>query len=267
MSYTMSRQPEFFDLKAMFELTVELKLDGIDLVTLYNTDACELRKMADDFGISVVCHTFYAPLNATEPVGLQEAIDDAKRGIEAAVTLGAPVAMIPTLNSADIDRRQDRQNWIAGLRQVVPVAQQAGIVLTVENFPGEFSGFVIADDFLAAHAEMPDLRLTYDNGNAATGEDPVESFTRCAQYVVHSHFKDWDISKTPADGYRRMLDGKYYKPALIGEGGIDHRSCLEAMKSAGYDGYINIEYEGNKYRPDEAVRRAADHLRQIDAGQ
>ena len=36
-----------------------------------------------------------------------------------------------------------------------------------------------------------------------------------------------------------------------------------AMKQAGYAGYINIEYEGNKYTPAEATRRAAATLRRL----
>ena len=52
---------------------------------------------------------------------------------------------------------------------------------------------------------------------------------------------------------------------MIGEGVLDHRSCLEAMHQAGYRGYINIEYEGNDYAPEEATRRATAYLREIMA--
>ncbi len=31
------------------------------------------------------------------------------------------------------------------------------------------------------------------------------------------------------------------------------RGCLAAMQAAGYQGYINIEYENNKYSADEAT--------------
>jgi sugar phosphate isomerase/epimerase len=58
-----------------------------------------------------------------------------------------------------------------------------------------------------------------------------------------------------------MLDGRHYRSALIGEGAIDNRACLQAMKDAGYDGCINIEYEGDTYPAAEAVRRATSYLR------
>ena len=171
--------------------------------------------------------------------------------------------MIPTMGIAGMDRNELRKEWIQALKIIDPLAKDTGTILTVENFPGADSPFVIADDFLEALAEVPGLRLTYDNGNAASGEDPVESFEKCSKYVVHAHFKDWDIQDAPGDGYRLMLDGKYYRPALIGEGAIDQKCCFSALRKAGYKGFINIEYEGDKYRAADAVRKALEYLRNI----
>ena len=263
MSYTMSRQPRYFDLRGMLELTRELELDGIDFVRLHDTDPHELRRMADDHGLPVVCHTFFAPLNDPTADGLRDAVDSSRRSLEAAVVLGAPTVMLPTPGKPDEDRDEARKRWIAGLAVLAPHADDAGVVLTVENFPGAYSPFVVADDFFEAKRALPELRLTFDNGNVAGGEDPAASFRRCAADIVHAHFKDWSIRATEAEGYRPMLDGRFFRPALIGEGDIDQEACLRAMRTEGYDGCINIEYEGNEYRPDDAVRRAVHYLREV----
>jgi len=63
LSYTMFRQPEYFDLEKMIELTKELNMDGIDFVGLHNMEPGQLRKMTDDYGIPVVCYTFRPDLN------------------------------------------------------------------------------------------------------------------------------------------------------------------------------------------------------------
>ena len=264
MSYTVSRQPQHFDLRKMLKTTVELQLDGIDFVTLHGEKAKELRKMADDLGIKVVCHTFIAgELASTDPAELRAGLDKAKAAFEAAVELGAPVVMVPT-GGSDKPRAERRRDWINGLAQAAPFAADAGVTLTVENFPGLTSPFVTAADILEAVEEIPGLKITYDNGNAASGEEPAASFERCAKHVVHAHFKDWDIVKVPTEGHREMLDGKFYRPALIGEGDVDQAACLRAMKAAGYEGYINIEYENNKYDPYEATRKAVEYLRSLE---
>ncbi len=259
MSYTMSRQPKFFDLAQMFDLTAELKLDGIDMVTLHGSTAKELRKMADDRAIPVVCHTFIADLNFPTTAERSKTVDDARRGIDAAVELGAPTVMIPTPAKAGVDRDVSRKNWIAGLQEVIPYANEADIILTVENFPGAGSPFVIATDLLQAVREVPGMKITYDNGNAFSGEEPIQSFKDVAEHTVHVHFKDWDIVEEGQG--MAMLNGTTMASALIGEGDIDTKGCLKALTDANYDFCINLEYEGNKYNPTEGVRKATEYLR------
>jgi len=261
MSYTFSRQPRYFDIKEMLTVAQDLKMSGVDWVTLHDRSAKELRRMSQDYGLPVVCHTFFTDMDFPSAAGRQKGVDAARRGIEAAVELGAPVLMIPTIPKPGEPREQARRNWIAGLQEVVAFGNQANVAVTVENFPGVWSPFVTSDDVLEAVRDVPGLKLTFDNGNASGGEHPGDSFTRCARYVVHAHFKDWCEVPTGAENGMQMLNGRYYKPALIGEGSVDVHSCLIAMGKAGYQGHINIEYEGDLYPPAEAVRRAVSYLR------
>lgn len=263
MSYTMTRSPDF-DLEAMFKLTRELEMDGVDICfpDRFEKPAGELRRMLDGHGLHAVCCTF--PNNVNEP-GMTESRwrENLSRGLEQAVVLGAPTVMIPTPGIDGLARAANRARWIEALAGGIEPAEKAGVTLTVENFPGASSPFVVAADLMEAVRRVPGLKITFDNGNAATGEDPATSFRDCAEHVVHVHFKDWETSDSPADGFREMLDGRFYRPALIGEGAVDHRACIRAMARAGYRGWINIEYEGNKYTPAEGVRRAAAYLRGV----
>ena len=103
-------------------LTRELDLAGIDFVTLPRPcEAGDLRRMADDAGVPVVCHTFLAhSLGGATPEEQREGRDAALRGLEAAVALGAPVTMVPAPNRSDLSREASRANWIAGLREIAP---------------------------------------------------------------------------------------------------------------------------------------------------
>ena len=263
MSYTLARAKDF-DLNRMCELTNELKLDGVDMVTTYGRSPGEIRRLLDQHGLKTICHTFFADLIFPSPAGRQAGVDVIKQGIEAAVILGTDKVMIPTPGKKDVPRDLARRYIIRGLQEALVAARQAGVTLTLENFPGAGSPFVISSDVLEVIREVPGLKLTYDNGNVLLGgEDPAASFERCVPHVVHAHFKDW-VRVARGQG-SEGLDGRWYKAALIGEGLVDHKACLQAMKKAGYTGYINIEYEGNKYPPDEATRRAVAYLRNLMA--
>ena len=135
-------------------------------------------------------------------------------------------------------------------------------MLTVENFPGVLSPFVTSADFYEAKKQVPSLKLTFDNGNAATSEDQIASLRACADDIAHVHFKDWERSATPVEGWRQQLDGAYYRAALVGEGVVDSRATVRELEKLGYKGFVNIEYEGSKYRGDEAVKKALEFLRQ-----
>ena len=58
-----------------------------------------------------------------------------------------------------------------------------------------------------------------------------------------------------------MRDGFYYKPALIGEGVVDSRATVKALEEVGYDGFVNIEYEGDDVPAHEGVRRVLEYLK------
>ena len=261
MSYTIARQgPSVFDLNRMLRLTRELGLAGVDFVTLHGETALDLRKRCDDHGVPVVAHTIPGSgLIADTPEAVQKAQDAIRKGVADAVVLGAPVIMVVTPGRPDLFRSESRNRYIRGLVPILNDARAAGVTVTVENFPGKHSPFVTASDFHDAVEQLDDLYLTFDSGNAASGEEPAASFRRCAHRVRHAHFKDWTVLTASEPGGNEMRNGLRYKPALIGEGVLNHAAVLRAMAQAGYAGCINIEYEGSE-NPYEAIRRAVETL-------
>lgn len=264
MSYTMARgnwgkNP---DIKKLCQFTRELGLEGIDWVTTYGVDAKEVRKITDDYGLKTVCYTFSVDINFPDRKNRQPGLDKIKEGIEVALILGTDKIMLPIGGKDALSREESRRNVIAGLKNTVEVGKEAGVIVTIEHFPNCRSPFIISSDANEAIKEIPDLKITFDSGNVLTGgEKPVQGFLNSRDNIVHSHFKDWTLS-TDKNGLKG-LDGRYYSPALIGEGIVDHKSVLSAMKNAGYDGYINLEYEGNEYNPTEAMVKGLKALQDI----
>lgn len=188
-------------------------------------------------------------------------MDTVKAGIETAQVLGSDKIMVVVSGLPDVPREQTREHALESLAVLAPLGKEQGVTVTIEHFPGAMSPFVVSADMNAAIARVPDLRITFDNGNVLTGgEAPADGFRNSAEYIVFSHFKDFVVVE---DGSRKGLDGRAYEGALIGEGLVDPRPCLEAMHEFGYEGYINFEYEGSKYSPEEAMRKGVPPLMEM----
>jgi sugar phosphate isomerase/epimerase len=262
MTYTLAQRssgPEF-DLVRWCEFTRELGLDGVDIVTTYGRHPREVRRLLDSFGLKTTCYTFFAGLSQTDPVARQRGVDAVKRGIDTAVILGTDKIMTGGPGRDGVPREELRCSILRGFEAAMPHARQARVSITIENIPGVSSPFVTSADFAEAKKALPDLKLTFDCGNVLTGgEDPAESYRKCAKDVIHAHFKDMIVGGEGTLG----LDGRRYRSALIGEGVIDHKACLQAMKDAGYKGYIDLEYDGGVYEPEDATRRSKEYLQEL----
>jgi len=266
MTYTMARglkQGEKFDVKGLCEFTRQLSLDAVDWVTTYGYEPREIRRITDGFGLTNICYTFFCDLNFATPAERATGRDAFKKGIETAVVLGADKVMLPIGGKQNLTREQSFRNWIEGLREVIDFADAAKVTVTIENFPHYLSPFIVSADVNRAVAEIPQLRITYDNGNVITGGEPApEGFIRSAKYVVHSHFKDFTACKEGDRGAMRCLDGKFRRAVLVGDGEVDQVGCLRAMKQHGYAGCINFEYEGYEYTPRDATIEGVRRLRE-----
>ncbi len=266
MSYTLARRGLWqrdggFDLPGACKLARELGIDAIDMVSTYDRPPAEIRRILDDHGIRAACFTRAAPALCSESASERAAgVDSVKEMLDIAGDIGSDKIMVIPHCDNTLPRDIARRRYIRGFCETAGLARAAGITVTIENFPS--GGFVTSSDVLEAIREVPGLKLTFDNGNVLLGgEDSAVSFERSAEHVVFAHFKDW-VRTAPGEG-RQGLDGRWYQPALIGEGIVDHQGCLAAMRRQGYPGYINVEYEGADYPPDEATRRAVAYLRGI----
>ncbi len=167
--------------------------------------------------------------------------------------------MLPLRGKKEYTKEESRRNVIEGLKEVIKEGEKYNIKITVEHFPDINGPFLISEDINFAIKEIPELRVTFDSGNVILGgEKPEDAFINNQKYIIHCHFKDWIISE---DGKLSGMDGRKYKPAIIGEGIIDYKKLVKIMKDYGYDGYVNIEYEGFEYEPDIAMERGLKFLK------
>lgn len=262
MSYTMARGEwgQSADIAALCRLTQELRLDGIDWVTTYGHSPSDVQRITNDFGLKNICHTFFASLQSPDAKERRVGLDQVREGLEVAAALGADKVMLPLPGRPELPREETRRYALEELPAAVEMGQALGITVTIEHFPGATSPFVTAADMDEAVRAVPGLKITYDNGNILTGgEDPAEAYRHSAEDIVHAHFKDFEL----ADEGLLGLDGRRYRGALVSEGLVDPWPCLQAMHEGGYAGYIDFEYEGTKYTPEEAMRKAVPRLQEM----
>jgi sugar phosphate isomerase/epimerase len=261
MTYTMARQG-ITDMVEICRAAQKAGLDSMDQVTLYDYSAKDVRRIADDHGIKIVSYTFFADLNFPDAQARKTGRDEIFKGLEIAAILDAPIVMLPIPGKTEYTREQSRSHWIAGFKEVMPKVQASGIKLTVEHFPQAISPFITSDDMEFAIRDVPGFYVTFDSGNMLTaGEDPCFAFMRHKDHILHAHFKDWTV----VDDGMRGLDGRCYRPALIGEGIVPYRKLLQTMKKCGYEGYIDIEYENNDYPAADAIKKAVDYLKNLES--
>ena len=179
----------------------------------------------------------------TYPPGpqLRKEIDDAKKWIERAADMQAPVIRIFAGDLEQGASVADARKWcIDAIQECCQFAGEHGVILALENHGGIVS---TPDETLAiVKAVQSDwFGINLDTGNFH-GPDPYEDLARVTPYVVTVQVKT-EIS----------IKGGPSQQA-------DFARIVGLLKKAGYRGYLALEYEG-KEDPKTAVPRHLQTLR------
>src|SRR5215510_11524343 len=181
-----------------------------------------------------------------DPHYRQVRIDHTKRALTLARELGAPC--ITTEPGGPVEKGASwsaaLKLFVEGLKPVLEHAEKEGVLLLVEPEPDLL--IERADQFLELmqHLDSPAVGLNFDIGHFyCVGDDPAATVPRLARYTRHYHLED--IAAT-----------RVHHHLIPGEGAIDFRATLAAIKATGYDGWITIELYPYVDDPDAAARTA-----------
>src|SRR3954463_10609827 len=131
--------------------------------TMVNPEA--IRAAIERHGLKVVGHTaFYLPLASAIEEIRRAAIEELKRCLEVFRRVGARwMNLHPDRFTPFHERSFYIQRNIESIRELLPVAQRAGIGLMIENLPGEFNSAAQLGELLDP---LPELGLHLDIGHA-----------------------------------------------------------------------------------------------------
>ena len=185
--------------------------------------------------------------------------------------LGAPVVtthigVVPD-NDADPAYRAIR----LALSELAAFAASRGVTFAIETGPEPAATLArLLDDI-----NSPGMGVNFDPANLAMvqNEDIPAAAATLGKRIVHTHAKDGRnlipcsgarVYGAFADGswsrYVEELGGFPFEETPLGEGQVPWPAYLEALRQAGYDGYLTIEREGGD-DPGRDIRRAVAFLR------
>jgi sugar phosphate isomerase/epimerase len=180
-------------------------------------------------------------------------IDHTKRALTLARELGAvsvttePGGPLPPGESWSIALTR----FVEGLKPVVEHAEKEGILLLIEPEPGLL--IENSEQFLELmkHFDSPALGLNFDIGHFyCVGEDPAAAIGTLAGFIRHFHLED--IAAT-----------RLHHHLIPGEGAIDFRATLAAIRAIGYSGWLTIELYPYIENPDRAAQMAIERIRPL----
>lgn len=214
-------------------------MEAIDWVSTHRTKPAELRKISEDAGLRIAAHTMIKEKFLRRET---DYLDEFKASLDDACILGAPILMLPPFpRIRQVSLEDDRKAWTEYYAQALPLAQKAGITLTMESTGLVNSPIVTAGEVLEVLHSVPGLKLTLDHGNMQTAEEAVGAYSILKEHVVHIHLKDWKIYDSPWAGAVLKRNGKYFANAVIGKGDMDLKAFWENLDSRGREFYVNLE--------------------------
>ena len=137
---------------------------------------------------------------------------------------------------------------VPAMREIADYGQSLGIMTSIENHGHAFQDYDRIEKIYHA-VNHENFGLLDDIGNfLCADQDNVAAVSRLAHLARHVHLKDFFIqdfySTESKENHFRTRGGNYLKGTAVGYGNAKTAQCLTILQNAGYDGYVDIEFEG-----------------------
>jgi sugar phosphate isomerase/epimerase len=221
-----------------------LNIRGVSLNDLYfkSWDKEYLDKILETFKANdrkITCLIMEGNLATADAARRSQQIESDIAKLKAAGYLGAPVVRM-NLGSVGAGERNEKEGvdrCVAAFKQMLPLAMDLGIRITIENHGG-VSGTVESIVDVIKGVDPKWVGSNLDFGNAPVSQQP-EVFEKLVPYAYHTHAKLEDFKE----------DGEATNS--------DFGKLLGMLKTAKYAGAVSIEWEG-KGEAVEGVKKTRD---------
>jgi len=160
----------------------------------------------------------------------EQAVRHGRAYLEMAADWGAPVMRIFGTPPAGTPMPEAIAAAAEALAALAERGQQLGVAVALETH----DAFHASADVAQALAHAPGAGALWDvYGPHIAGETPMEAARRLARWLRHVHIND---------GHPTAQGKEDWTVTLLGEGEIPVQDALQAMRNAGYDGWISVEW-------------------------
>jgi hydroxypyruvate isomerase len=219
----------------------KLGFDAVEFWSWWDVDLDAVLRTRQELGMTITafCTKF---VSMTDKSKRQLYLDGLKESIEAAKKCGVKMLITQVGNDTGKSWEQQTRNVLEGLKTAVPILEDAGITLLVEplNIKVDHKGYFLSlssDGFdLIRNVESPRVKLLYDIYHQQITEgNLIPTIVKNIGDIGHFH----------AAGHpgRHELDA----------GEINYPNVFRAIREAGYQGYVGLEYFPVR-EPEEGLR-------------
>ncbi len=199
-----------------------------------------------------------------------ERVEKTKKIIDLAVEFGTKIVTTHIGVIPDEKSNPRYKVMLAALTECGLYAKQKGLTLAIETGPEKAKTLLT---FLQDTKGGVGVNLDPANFTMVTGQDPVEAVYLLKDYIVHTHAKDGvmlDKNQDPTDVYHAFAVGgvdalnacKGFKEKPLGQGDVDWKNYIKALKEIDYDGFLTIERECGD-NPEADIIKAKKFLEEL----
>ena len=205
----------------------------------------EVLSMTESEGLEIISYVRGGFFPSTSSSDRQKALDDNRRMMDEAASIGAPSLVLVCGADPDQSLETSRQQIQDGIAALIPHAEQVGVKLSIEPLHPMYAAKRSAINSLAQANDMaealnsPWVGIALDVYHVWWEPNLEAEITRCGQNgnLFAYHICDW---KVPTE--HLLLDR-----GLMGEGCIPVRQITEWVRNAGFTGYEEVEIFSNIY--------------------
>lgn len=139
------------------------------------------------------------------------------------------------------------------MKRIADYGETLGIMTMIENHGFAFQDWERVEKAYNA-MNHKNFALLVDIGNFfCADQDNTLCISKLANLAVHVHLKDMKkldyYTADDKNGYFESRAANFLQGTVVGYGDAKVAQCVKILQKAGYDGYMNIEYEG----PEECI--------------